>query len=218
MSEIDELVQRTVDTVTMIAGKAARFSTKLLIGAAIVCVGGFLLGVAALSGGIQQVWIVLGIVFGSIAIGGAFLARWRVGSVKRHVPELAAEVRTLVSEGKDSTRTVIETFAVDADGDGRAPLAGHAPEGLGRPPLAVLRGRDLGALFEHEHVHARLGELGLGRADDQGVLIASHGRPRARVGVEQVPLRVPVLVDDVASERTIGVSVKPGWITVQRTP
>ncbi len=118
MSELDELVQRTVDTVTMIAGKAARFSTKLLIGAAIVCVGGFLLGVAALSGGIQTVWIVLGIVFGSIAIGGAFLARWRVGSIKRHLPELANEVRSLISEGKDSTRTVIETFAVDTDGDG----------------------------------------------------------------------------------------------------
>ncbi len=118
MSELDQLVQRTVDTVTMIAGKAARFSSKLLLGATIVCVAGFLLGVAALSGGVQKVWIVLGIVFGSIAVGGALLARWRVGSVKRHVPELAAEVRTLISDGRDSTRTVIETFAVDADGDG----------------------------------------------------------------------------------------------------
>ena len=118
MSELDELVRRTVDAVTVIAGKATRFATKLLLGAVIVCVGGFLLGVAALSGGIQQVWIVLGIVFGSIAIGGALLARWRVGSVKRHVPELANEVRSLISDGKDSTRTVIETFAVDADGDG----------------------------------------------------------------------------------------------------
>jgi hypothetical protein len=118
MSELDELVQRTVDAVTVIAKKATRFATKLLLGAAIVCVGGFLLGVAALSGGIQQVWIVLGIVFGSIAIGGALLARWRVGSVKRHVPELANEVRSLITDGKDSTRSVIETFAVDADGDG----------------------------------------------------------------------------------------------------
>lgn len=118
MSELDQLVQRTVGMVTMIAGKAARFSTKLLLGALIVCGGGFLLGLAALSGGIRQVWIVLGIVFGSIAVGGALLARWRVGSVKRHVPELADEVRTLISEGTGSTRTVIETFAVDADGDG----------------------------------------------------------------------------------------------------
>ncbi len=128
MSELDELAQRAVNTVTIVARKAARFSTKLLIGATIICVGGFLLGVAALSGGIQQVWIVLGIVFGSIAIGGAFLARWRVGSIKRHVPELATEVRSLISDGKGSTRTVIETFAVDADGGGQmdGPTGGSA--------------------------------------------------------------------------------------------
>ena len=60
------------------------------------------------------------IFFGAIAIGGAFIARWRVGSVKRHVPELADEVRTLVSEGRETGRTVIDTFTVDADGDGSA--------------------------------------------------------------------------------------------------
>ncbi len=113
MSEIDELVRRAVDTVTLIAGKATAFATRLLLGATIVCVGGFLLGLAALSNGVRSVWIVLGIVFASIAIGGAFIARWRVGSVRRHVPELADEVRTLIAEGKDTTRTVVETFVVD---------------------------------------------------------------------------------------------------------
>ena len=120
MSDIDELVRRTVDGVTMIAGRAAAFSTRLLLGVTVVCVGGFLLGVRALSGGIQSVWIVLAFVFGSIAIGGAFLARWRVGSVRRHVPELADEVRTLIAEGKGTGRTVVETFVVDTDGDGSA--------------------------------------------------------------------------------------------------
>ncbi len=117
MSEIDELVRRAVSTVTTIASRAAAFATKLLLWVVVVCVGGFLLGVAALSGGIETVWIVLGIAFGSVAIGGAFVARWRVGSVRRHVPELADEVRALVSEGKDTSRTVVETFVVDADGD-----------------------------------------------------------------------------------------------------
>ncbi len=125
MSELDALVQRTVDTVTMIANKAARFSTKLLLGVVLVCATGFALGIAALSGlssGMQQVWIVLGLVFGSIAIGSAFVARWRLGAIKRHVPELANEVRSLLGDGRDSTRTVIETFAVDADGDGEADM------------------------------------------------------------------------------------------------
>ena len=72
MTEIDELVRRAVDTVTLIAGKAAAFATRILLGAIVVCVGGFLLGVAVLSGSIEQVWVVLGIVFGAIA------DRWRV--------------------------------------------------------------------------------------------------------------------------------------------
>lgn len=118
MSEIDDLVQRAVNTVTTIAHRATSFATKLFLATALVCIGGFLLGVAALSGGIETVWIVLGIVFGAIAIGGALLARWRVGSVRRHVPELADEVRTLISDGKDTSRTVIDTFVVDTDGDG----------------------------------------------------------------------------------------------------
>lgn len=120
MDEVDDLVTRAVGTITMIAGKAAGFATRLLLGTTIVCVGGFLLGVAALSGGIESVWIVLAIVFGSIAIGGAFLARWRVGSVRRHVPELADEVRGLLKEGRDTTRTVVETFTVGTDGDDEA--------------------------------------------------------------------------------------------------
>jgi hypothetical protein len=123
MAEIDELVRRTVATVTMIADKATAFATKLFLGAAVVCVGGFLLGVAALSGGIEQVWIVLGIVFGTIAVGGALLARWRVGSVRRHATELADEVRTLITEGRVGTRTVIDTFVVDGDGDGESDVA-----------------------------------------------------------------------------------------------
>jgi hypothetical protein len=117
MAEIDELVRRTVATVTMIADKAVAFATKLLLVAAVVCIGGFLLGVAALSGGIETVWIVLGIVFGSVAVGGALLAWWRVRSVRRHAPELADEVRTLIRDGHDGTRTVIDSFVVDTDVD-----------------------------------------------------------------------------------------------------
>ena len=126
MAEIDELVRRTVGTVTMITDKATAFATRLFVGAAVVCTAGFLLGVAALSGGIEKVWIVLGIVFGTIAIGGALVARWRVGSVRRHVPELADEVRTLINEGRDGTRTVIDTFVVDGDGGGDGRTGGSA--------------------------------------------------------------------------------------------
>jgi hypothetical protein len=117
MSDIDEIVRRAVGTITTIAAKAAAFSTRLLLGTFVVCVGSFALGVAALDGGIESVWIVLGIVFGSIAIGSAVVARWRAGSVRRHAPELADEVRNLVTDGRDSTRTVVETFVIDPDAD-----------------------------------------------------------------------------------------------------
>lgn len=120
MSEIEQLVSRTVQMVSTISRTATRFANRLVIGVVVICVGGFLLGIAALSGGFERVWIALGVVFGAIAIGGVVLARWRVGAVQRHVPELAREVRALLDQGVGSTRTVIESFAVDDDGDGRA--------------------------------------------------------------------------------------------------
>ena len=73
MNDVDRLVQRAVAGITNIAARAARFSTRLLLMTLVLCVGGFALGVAALSGGIETVWIVLGIVFGTIAIASAVL-------------------------------------------------------------------------------------------------------------------------------------------------
>ena len=113
MNDVDRLVQRAVAGITNIAARAARFSTRLLLMTLVLCVGGFALGVAALSGGIETVWIVLGIVFGTIAIASAVLARWRVGSVKRHAPELADEMRALVMSDNPADRELVEVFTVD---------------------------------------------------------------------------------------------------------
>jgi hypothetical protein len=112
MSEIDELVRRAVGTVTLIAAKAAAFSGRVLLMSIVVCGGSFLLGVRALSNGVESVWIVLGLCFGAIAIGGAAIAFWRANSVRRHLPELADEIRVLVTDGRPEARTVIETFEV----------------------------------------------------------------------------------------------------------
>lgn len=117
MNELEQIAQRVVATVTMIAAKAVRFARKLLIGVAIVCVGSYLLGIAAFDGTARSVWIVLGAVFAALAIGGPLLAMWRIGLVTRNVPELVDEVRTLITQGPAASRTVIDTF--DADDPGR---------------------------------------------------------------------------------------------------
>jgi hypothetical protein len=158
MSDVDGIVRRAVDTITMLAGRAAAFSTRILLATTVVCVGGFLLGVSALSGGIETVWIVLGIVFGSIAIGSALVARWRVGAVRRHAHELVDEVRTLVTEDRDATRTVIETFAVDPDGDGQPGAAGGSAIVLSRQ-MHGFRGVVAGGLEQTPRLSAAITAL-----------------------------------------------------------
>jgi hypothetical protein len=53
------------------------------------------------------VWVVLGIFFGAIAIGSAIRARLRIGRVRKHVPQLAAEFRKLVADGKSDAIEVV---------------------------------------------------------------------------------------------------------------
>ncbi|MEO6652304.1 MAG: hypothetical protein ABIP17_06580 [Ilumatobacteraceae bacterium] len=136
MSELEQLAQRVTATVSMIASKATRFARRLLGAVAVVCIGSFLLGIAAFDGGARSVWIVLGGVFAAIAIGGPLLAMWRIGMVTRHAPELVAEVRTLIERGQGTSRTVIDTF--DADDPDR-PADGRSAITLTRE-MAGLRG------------------------------------------------------------------------------
>ncbi len=117
MSDIDGRVTRTISTLTLIADRVTRFSGKLLLGVAVVSIGSFLLGLAALEGGIRNVWIVLGGAFGVIAVGAALVARWRIGGVRRQVPAIASEVRTLLTEGRRDAVEVIEQFHTPAGGE-----------------------------------------------------------------------------------------------------
>jgi hypothetical protein len=110
VNEIETLVANTVRTITLIADRVTKFATVILGCAAVAATGSFLLGAAALSGGIRTVWIVLGIAFAVLAIGAAATARWRIGRVRKNVPALAAEVRTLLRDGKQSTVEIIDQF------------------------------------------------------------------------------------------------------------
>lgn len=148
--DAEVMVERTIRTITHIAQRVTHYATVLLVVVAVVAVGSFLLGSAALSDGIRTVWIVLGIVFGGIAIGAALVARWRLGRVRRHVPAIASEVRQLIADGKGQTHLIIQEFQ---DGDdasasqsaivvsrrlyGMRGVVGHGMEGSARLTDAV---------------------------------------------------------------------------------
>jgi hypothetical protein len=101
------LADRAVATITRLAQRVTQAATLLLIGAIVICVGSFVLGMAALSGGIETVWIVLAFFFGAIAIGCALRARLRIGRVRKHVPEIAGEIRGLVADGRSDVITIV---------------------------------------------------------------------------------------------------------------
>jgi hypothetical protein len=108
------LVDRAVQTITRLAHKVTRAATLLLIAAIVICVGSFLLGLEALSGGIESVWIVLAFFFGAIAIGCAARARLRIGRVRKRIPEIASDIRGLVADGRSDVVTIVvrdEDFA-----------------------------------------------------------------------------------------------------------
>ena len=147
LGDVEATARRAVDGITTLARRFVRFSTRLAIGVTVVCIGSAVLGVAVLDGAARALWIVVAAVFATIGVGAAVLGRWRVGAVRRHVPELIAEVRSLVSSGSDASRAVVDTFVVADDGrpvtsadptveDG----SGRTPRGAGGTDLVVLRG------------------------------------------------------------------------------
>ena len=115
MAELDDIARRAVDSVdtTRDAGGQVRrlrcSSPRCSIGA-----DSFLLGLAALDGGIRTVWIVLGLVFGAMAIGSVVrgpLAAGRSGEAPSE--EIVAEVRSLLELRHPATRTMIDTVEAD---------------------------------------------------------------------------------------------------------
>lgn len=154
VNDIEAIVGRVIRTIVTIAERVSRFARSLALAALVVCVGSFLLGLAALDGGIRTVWIVLGIVFAAIAIGNAVVGWWGVGRIKRDVPAIAGEVRTLISEGRERGALIVQEFNQQRnDGEdetiggsaiivsrhafGLRGLAGHGFEGAGRLGMAV---------------------------------------------------------------------------------
>ena len=109
LDDVDRLARRAVDAVLQLVRRALALAGGVLLLAVVFGVGGFLLGIAALDGGIETVWIVLGGLFAVIAIGSVATALLRLRSVRRNAGELVDDVRTLITGDRRTERTVIET-------------------------------------------------------------------------------------------------------------
>ncbi len=125
LDDLDRLAQRAVDAVLMLVRRASALAGGVLILAIVFGIGGFLLGIAALDGGIETVWIALGAVFALVAIVSVGTAMLRLRSVRKGTDTLVSEVRSLIGGNKQSQRTVIETVeSTDrAEGDGVVALS-----------------------------------------------------------------------------------------------
>lgn len=109
LDDLDRLARRAVDTVLHLVRRANALAGGVLIFVTLFGIGGFLLGLAALSGGIRTVWIVVGGFFAVVAIGSVLVAMLRLRTVRTGADNLVIEVRALVGGDHDSKRTVTDT-------------------------------------------------------------------------------------------------------------
>lgn len=109
LDDLDRLAERAVGAVMTLVRRGTALAGGVLILAVVVGIGGVFLGIAALDGGIEKVWIVLGSVFAAMSIIFVGTAIVRLRSVRKGTDELVGEVRSLIGGDKRTERTVIET-------------------------------------------------------------------------------------------------------------
>ena len=107
--DLDRLARRAVESVMHLVRRANALAGGVLMFAVVASVGGFLLGLAALSGGIRTVWIALGGFFMVVAIGAVAIAMLRLRSVRKSADTLVTEVRELIGGDRANQRVVIDT-------------------------------------------------------------------------------------------------------------
>ncbi|MEL6891837.1 MAG: hypothetical protein AAFP84_09585, partial [Actinomycetota bacterium] len=118
LDDLDRLARTAVDSVMHLVRRANALAGGVLLFVAVTSIGGFLLGLAALSDGIRTVWIVLGGFFAILAIGLVVVAMLRLRSVRSSADHLVGEVRSLIGGDRRNERVVIETVErTDDDGD-----------------------------------------------------------------------------------------------------
>lgn len=142
MSEIDELVARAVAAVSTLARRGSSLTTGVAVVAAVVVGLAYLVGLAALDGGMRTVWAVVGGIGLLIAVGAPLLATFRLRSIPHKANHLVAELHTLVDRNNDAKRVVIDT--VEAEPDAAASVStrgGFGAGGIGgsRTPAVIVQ-------------------------------------------------------------------------------
>ncbi|MEM9040397.1 MAG: hypothetical protein AAGD33_10930 [Actinomycetota bacterium] len=115
LDDLDALARRAVDSAMVLVRRASSLGLGVLLFATVAAIGGFLLGLAALSDGIRTVWIVLGGFFMVVAIGTVLTAVLRLRSVRRTSDELVVEVREFLDRNVTGRQAVIDTVALNED-------------------------------------------------------------------------------------------------------
>lgn len=106
---LDLLAERAVDSVLHLVRRGNALAGGVLLFTVVCSIGGFLLGYAALSGGMQTVWIVLGGFFAVVAIGSVVRSMLRLRSVRRNADQLVTEVRGLIGGDRETRSAVRDT-------------------------------------------------------------------------------------------------------------
>lgn len=108
-NRIQILAQRMVDTLLTLVRRGNRLAFGTLVIVVVVCLGGFALGIAALSDGMETVWIIFGGFGAFVAIGSVGLAMFRLWVVTTLGASLVSEVERLIAGDPRSERVVIDT-------------------------------------------------------------------------------------------------------------
>ena len=133
---LDRLAERTVDSVLGFLGRVTKLAGAVAIFTVVTCVAGFLLGLAVFDGGGRVLWIAVGGLAATWAIGTVLAALWRLRVIRRGGHQLVGEVRTLLGGGGASERTVVETV--------------ERPDGT---TGVIARSRDFGSLRDLASAH-----------------------------------------------------------------
>jgi hypothetical protein len=106
---LHDLATRAVDSLLTLVQRGTRLAFGTLLIVVVVCVGGFALGIAALSDGIETVWIIFGGFAAFVAIGSVMLAMFRLWAITKLGTALVTDVQRLIAGDPRSERVVIET-------------------------------------------------------------------------------------------------------------